>query len=340
MHMGINFRWTKKNAVLATVMVILTATIPFIDSGSAWKNGSYAYNSASYSYSDDFGTHDWVAEAALNALYSVDKSNWQWLMDRKTIFLVGTEAPDNSGVSMTLDGTAVSGFGDTTKHHIYFNEDGTISNNEDDAAIRAKTVGDLADVAMDADKYDLAAFYLGTMTHYIADMGVFCHVAENNVAPHYLDFDKNHTEFEDYVGSRTNNHANPEEFFQIASFSINSTTPYNAAKNLAWDTYKDPTGSHDAKYLYDNFFGSWVLTFAARSGDSSEHRTYYNRVEQNLNNAIAACAAAINSALGIGSTGNTGVTDGMPAYPLPIFVAFATIAMLGLIGRKSRKISK
>ncbi len=329
--MGTYFRRRIKFATWATVVLTLLSICMLAQSGAAWKNGSYAYNSSSYSYSTDYGTHDWVADAALNALHAADATNWQWLVDREAIFLVGTEAPDNSGVSMTLDGTSVSGFGDTASHHIYFNEDGTIANNQDDAAVRAKTVGDLADAALNAQKRDLAAFYMGAMVHYIADMGVFCHVAENYVAPYNLNFDKNHTDYEEVVFTRTNEYSTPQEFFKIASFTVASTAPYDAAVNLGWDTYKDSAHSsaHDAVYLYTYFFGSWVSSYAARSGDSSAHQTYYDRVEQNLNNAIAACAAAMNYEMT--------VTTDIPAYPLPVFSVFALIAVLGLIGWKYRK---
>ncbi len=324
---------TKVFAVLIGFMISLVAFIAFSKPSTGWSNGSYANNSSSYNYSSHYSTHDWVAEAALEGLVAVDPGNWNWLVDRKSIFLVGTEAPDNSGVSMTLDGTAVSGFGDMTMHHIYYYSDGTIANNEDDAAIRAKACGDSADAAMDAQKRDLAAFYLGAMTHYIADMGVYAHVAENNVAPDYIDFDLHHATFEDRVDTRTNNHADRQEFFKIFSFTVGTKTPYNAAKDLGWDTYKDATTSHGSVWLHNNWFSNWAANYAARTGESSTNQAYYNRVEQNLNNAIAACAAGMNGALGIGSSGDTGI----PAYPLPIFTVFSLIAVLGLIGWKYRK---
>ncbi len=313
-------------------MVSVTA---FLQPSAGWGNKSYADNAASYSYSSHYGTHDWVAEAALDGLVAVDAGNWNWLVDRKAIFLVGTEAPDNSGVSMTLDGTSVSGFGDTASHHIYYNTDGTVANNEDDAAVRAKFCGDSADAAMDAQKRDLAAFYLGAMTHYIADQGVYAHVAENDVAPDYINFDTYHSTFEDRVATRTNNHDDRQEFFQIFTFTVGSKAPYDAAVELGWDTYKDPSTSHGAVWLHTNWFSTWASNYAARAGESSTHQSYYNRVEQNLNNAISACAAAMNSALGTGSTGDSAI----PTYPLPIFAAFIFIAVLGLIRWKYRKIT-
>jgi len=327
-----------------TKILLLYLTLPFLlfpmNSSLAWKNGSYAYTSTAYDYATDYGTHDWIADAALDALLGVSTEGWSWLSDRKTIYLLGTEAPDNSGISITLDGTALSGFGDTTWHHIYYNEDGSISNNEDDAALRAKSCGDLADVAMEENKLDVAAFYLGAMTHYIGDLSMFSHCAENNVAPHNLDFDTYHSTIEGYVMTRSNEYDDKEEFFKIKSFTPGNTTPYNAAKSLGWDTYKDPSPSEattrDAPWLHNNHFTSWELTYAARSGDTATHQSYYNRIEESLNNAIQAAASAMNYLAGVESEVST-----FPVYPLPILIAIMSVVVVSLtisIHRKKRQI--
>jgi hypothetical protein len=274
------------------VIIIFTAITP---KSVALPNGSYAYNSSSYDYNNDFAGHDWVANASLTALMNDNKTRWQWLEDRKSIFLVGTEAPDNVGVSMTLDGKAITGFGDFSWHHIYFNQDVSIYSNEDDAALIAKSMGDLACVNLDEEKYDLAAFYLGAMTHYIADMAVFCHVADNYVPPYNVYFDKNHSQLEGYIKTRTDKADDMEEFFQVLPFTVGSKKPYDAAVDLAWDTYNDSTHNyaHNAFWLCEKFFSPWKLTLAERSTDTQEHQEYYDRIEANLNNATQACAAAM-----------------------------------------------
>ena len=317
----------KKTKILLLYLTLPLLLLP-IDSCFAWKNGSYAYTNIAYDYSTDYGTHDWIAEAALDALVAAQASTWSWLNERETIYLLGTEAPDNSGISITLDGTAVTGFGDTTWHHIYYNEDGSIAANEDDSGLRAKACGDLADSYIVDNKLDLAAFYLGAMTHYIADLSVFCHVAPNNVAPHNVDFDLHHTDYESYVYTRTNAHDNREEFFKISSFSIGSKTPYQAATENGWDTYKDPAPSEattrDAKWLHDNFFASWASSYANRASESAIRQSYYNRVEDSLNNGIQACAAAMNNIAGSGEVST------FPVYPLPILIGIMSIVVIGL----------
>jgi len=316
---------------IKTKISLLYLILPFLliplDSAFAWKNGLYAYSDTAYDYSTDYGTHDWVAEAALEALIAAQSSTWSWLNAREAIYLLGTEAPDNSGISITLDGTAVSGMGDTTWHHIYYNEDGSVSANEEDSALRAKACGDLADSYIFDNKMDLAAYYLGAMTHYIADVSMFAHVAPNNVAPHNLNFDEHHSTIEGYVLTRTNDYTNKEEFFQISSFTIGSKSPHQAAIGLGWDTYKDPspseTTTRDAPWLHNNHFTGWVQTYSARSGDTATHQLYYSRIEENLNNAVQECAAAMNYIAG-------GEDTTFPVYPLPLLVGIVSVVVVGL----------
>ncbi len=282
-------------------------TISFLPIGfvMGWGNGqsgsgcsSYADDNISFDYDCNFGTHDWIAKSALNALIEDNSSKWSWLSSREKIYMVGTEAADNSDVDMTLNGVNVVGFGDTTYHHIYFYENGTVKNNEDDAALRAKIIGDLANMYGAEEKLDLAAFYLGAMVHYIGDMAMYSHVAENNIIPHNLDFDAHHSTIEGYVQTRSNEYDDMEEFFQISSFVIGSKNPYNATMELAWNTYIDPNPSEsitrDAVWLHENHFTGWKQSYSARDSDSTINQLYYDRIEESLNLAIQYSAAAIN----------------------------------------------
>jgi hypothetical protein len=286
----------------------------FIAVGSAWNNGksgsAYANTVENYDYTKNYGTHDWIADAALQALKNDNATKWGWLWERRTIYLLATEAPDNSNVNVTLNGQTLSGFGDTTYHHIYFNEDGSIKLNEDDAAIRAKSCGDLADVALTDEKLDVAAFYLGAMTHYIADMGMFAHTTQNNVPPHNLNFDLYHSTIEGYVLTRSDDYQNMEEFFKLSTFTPGSKRPYNASMETAWDSYKDPNPSEsitrDAVWLHNNHFSSWATTYAARANGNVTQQLYYNRIEQSINLAVQNIAAAINYVAGAAVTSGSG----------------------------------
>ncbi|UYP47832.1 hypothetical protein NEF87_004117 [Candidatus Lokiarchaeum ossiferum] len=303
-------RKTIFNSTFGVVLSILILNI-FIGSVSGWKNGSFADDPAVYNYVDDYGTHDWIADYALQSLMALNGSQWQWLEDRKEIYYVGTEAPDNSGINIVLDGSTIEGFGDTTYHHVYFYENGTVL--EDDSAVRAKWCGDWADVSFSAGDFDKAAFYLGAMTHYIADLGMYAHVADNYVAPYNIYFDEHHSTIEGYVNTRTNEYDDMVEFFHISNINVTSITPYNSAIQLAWQTYKDPSPSEsitrDALWLHNNHFTGWALTYDSRMSETNETKLqYYDRFEENLWNAISKCASSIYNVCGSGDTASTSTT--------------------------------
>lgn len=272
----------KKTLIFSVTILLLIMCMPSV---YGWKNGSLANTPTEYNYETDYGTHDWIADEALSILYEDNSESWQWLMDRREIFLVGTEAPDDS-VSIVLDGISISGFGDKTYHHIYFNEDGSID--EDDSALRTKSCGDLANSYINDDKFDIASFYLGAMCHYIGDMSVYCHVKPESY------FDAYHTTIEGYVDTRTDQENDREEFFQFSSITIENQAPYDVAKELAWNTCDDTEDGQDAQWLYDNHFTNWKLTYSARSSDTLTHQEYYDRIEESLNLAIKGCADAIS----------------------------------------------
>jgi Zinc dependent phospholipase C len=339
----------KKTSIVFTIFLIL----PFISSVSAWKNGSYGYDLTQYDITTDYGTHDWIADAAIESLFASNSTEWQWLKDRKTLAYIGTEAPDNSGVSMTLDGVAITGFGDTTQHHVYFNIDGTVK--EENSALRAKWCGDWANVYIGQNKLDAAAFYIGAMTHYIADLGVFAHVVENNIAPDNLDFDLYHSTLEGYVGTRTNEYDDFNEFFNNGTYVINPQKPYNISVDVAWDSYKDPTPTEsttrDAVWLHSNkeTVGTWALSLAARSGESALEQLYYDRFEECLHNAIQGSINAIAYVSGISSnstitstSSSTTTSDSLDDLGIDGFVylpmfCILSVMMLAIIIRRKQK---
>jgi hypothetical protein len=317
----------KKIIIFLIISILFFQFIPLI---YAWGNNSYGYNEIDYDYNTDYGTHDWIADKALSILYNDNLESWKWLMERRTIFLIGTESPDNSDVFMILNEITVEGFGDTVNHHIYFNEGGTIF--EDDAGLRAKTCGDIANSYINENKYDIASFYLGAMCHYIGDMGMYSHTSRNNISPDYINFDLHHSDIESYTNTRTNDFTNLNEFFQFSSFTIENKAPYEVAKELAWDTYKDEDGNYDAKWLHNNFFSGWKQIYNTRYDDTIIHQEYYNRIEESLNLAIQGCINAIAYELNY----NSNINDiGINNWYIYLMIG---MGIIGLILSLSRKI--
>ncbi len=154
----------KKNrplsALTSLTIVVLIVVSPFLSlNASGWSNGGYNANPAS----PDYGTHDWIAEHALDWLPQQEK---QFLLDNKAAYLYGTELPDN--------GQAADGIGDTTKHHVYCRADGSLQ--DDAAAVRAAEEYAKAVDFYKAGNLEEAAKHLGIVAHYIADIAVFGHV--------------------------------------------------------------------------------------------------------------------------------------------------------------------
>jgi len=153
---------------------------------SGWSNGGYSADPAH----PDYGTHDWLAEHALDWLPQQEK---QWLLDNKASYLYGTELPDNN--------QAPDGIGDTTKHHVYFFANGSVQ--DDAAAVRAREEYTNAANAYKSGNMSEAAKRLGMAAHYVGDMAVFGHVMG---APTVWGAETHHSDYEDYVQSRTDSY--------------------------------------------------------------------------------------------------------------------------------------
>ena len=124
-----------------------------------WSNDGYSTDPAQLKY----GTHDWVAQHALDWLPTQEK---EYLLDNLQLYLYGTELPDKAG--------APDGIGDTLKHHIYFSASRVVTDNS--SAQQANAEYNITLNYLKAQDYADAAKAAGTMTHYIADTGVFGHV--------------------------------------------------------------------------------------------------------------------------------------------------------------------
>lgn len=109
---------------LVTTFILATLLLP---PTTAWSNGGYSDDPSN----PDYGTHDWIAEHALDWLPDDQK---QYILDNLQDYLYGTELPDNGG--------APDGIGDSFKHHVYCSSSGNLQ--EDASEIRAQNGYDKA----------------------------------------------------------------------------------------------------------------------------------------------------------------------------------------------------
>ena len=234
---------------ICTFLSGLTVTTVHFTLVFGWSNGGYSDDP----FNPKYGTHDWIAEHALDYLPSEEK---QFILDNLAAYLYGTELPDNS--------QAPDGIGDTGKHHVYYFANGSLQ--EDDAAVRAEEEYEAAVAYVKAGDMVNAAKRLGVMSHYIVDVAVFAHVmgsetdwgSENKTL---------HSSYENYVNTQTNSYT--DEFNSFLSFDgeLTEISAYNATLMLAYDTTFDVDGNLTCVWMNQNY--DWSNpTFRNRCGES------------------------------------------------------------------------
>lgn len=237
----------KQAACLFVIALLSTWFIASAAEVSGWSNGGYSADPAN----PDYGTHDWIAEHALDWLPLEEK---QFLLDNKASYLYGTELPDN--------GQAPDGVGDTTKHHVYYFANGSVQ--EDDAAVRAKEEYVNAVNFYNAGNFDEAAKRLGMVTHYITDLAVFGHVMGASTA---WGAESHHSDYESYVQSRTDSYVDDFNSFLVFDGSLGAISAYDAALMLANDTTFDADEDLTCVWMDQNY--NWNdAAFRNRCGES------------------------------------------------------------------------
>jgi hypothetical protein len=239
-----------KKAAFLCASTILTALL-IVSLGavavSGWSNGGYSADPAN----PDYGTHDWIAEHALDWLPQQEK---QFLLDNKASYLYGTELPDNN--------QAPDGIGDTGKHHVYYTATGSVQ--DDAAAVRAREEYTKAVDFYKAGNQKEAAKRLGVMAHYIGDMAVFGHVMGASTA---WGTETHHSDYEDYVQARTNSYVDDFNSFLVFDGNLQGISAYDAALTLANDTTFDLNGDLTCVWM-DQHYNWNDATFKNRSGES------------------------------------------------------------------------
>jgi len=288
---------------LCLVFFLASITISLsVMNGLAWSNGGYSADPSN----PDYGTHDWIAQHALDWLPVEEK---QYILDNLKTYLYGTELPDN--------GQAPDGIGDTTKHHIYLNSDKAII--DDAAAVRASTEYSNTLNFLKTKDYAKAAKNAGIMSHYIVDMAVFGHVMSSSTD---WSAEVHHSDYETYVNERTSNYG--AEFNSYISFdgSLAMVSAYDAAKNLAYDTTFDANGNLTCIWMDQNY--NW--------NDS----TFKNRAGESLNLAVNTIADVLHT-LATESTTEPTTPEPIPLWAIGVAIITVTLAAIGLITYSKRK---
>lgn len=232
-----------KAALPVACVIVLLLSVPHV---TAWSNGGYSANPAQ----PDYGTHDWIAQHALDFLPANEK---QYLTDNFASYLYGTELPDLP--------VSQGGVGDTTKHHIYYYSNGSLQ--DDASAKRANEEYQKALSRLKNGDYAGAALEAGILTHYIADMAVFSHMMGAKTA---WGTEIHHSDYENHVNSQTSVYESALNACLYFDGALENTSAYDAALNLARDTTFG-NSSYGCRWMDANY--NWNNpVFAERSSES------------------------------------------------------------------------
>ena len=252
---------------LFLIFAITSMVTSCFEAADAWSNGGYSNDSAHPVY----GTHDWIAQHALDWLPQNEK---QYLVDNLAAYLYGTELPDNNNASV------IGHIGDTTKHHIYFRPTGVLQ--DDAAAVRAAEEYQNALSRLNVGNFSGAAINAGIMSHYIADMAVFAHVMGAST-DWGAETGNNHSNYESYVGTRTNAYSDTYNSYLQFDGLLSTVSAYDAAKNLAYDTTFDDGGIYTCVWMDNNY------------DTSNPNSAYWVRAGQSLNLAVNEVADVLHT---------------------------------------------
>lgn len=217
---------------VASLLILLLLCLPVIV--IAWGNGPQGNaqtNTISECDNPPYSTHDWIADHAVMLLPDEERA---WLMPYKTMYLLGTEAPDNDDIPEECNAPN-TGYDDRyLGHSIEWKSDWSgfaIINEQikDRAARRAQEEYSKADIAYSQGNLSEAEFYLGAMAHYIGDVSAY---------PHAVPFEHHHSDYETWAKNKTD-HFNDGHFESyIQADNLVRRRPYTAVKRISKTTAK------------------------------------------------------------------------------------------------------
>jgi hypothetical protein len=234
-------------SALLILMLVLSVVQVLVRNSTAWSNGGFSADPEA----PDYGTHDWIAQHALDWLPPAEK---QYILSNLAVYLYGTELPDNN--------LASDGIGDTVLHHIYYYSDEGLQ--DDAAAARASEEYANALYYLKHDNLVQAAKTAGIMSHYIVDVAVFGHVMGAGTD---WSEELHHSDYETFVNQRTSAYNGEFDSYLTFDGSLNVISAYDAALDLAYDTTFDLDGDFTCKWMDDNYDVSNSI-FKNRAGES------------------------------------------------------------------------
>lgn len=235
--------------------LLILFMIPSTLEAYAWSNGGYSANPSI----PDYGTHDWIAEHALDWLPQVEK---QYIVNNLAIYKYGTELPDSN--------QAPDGINDQYNHHVYYRSSGLLQDGA--SAVRASSEYSSTLSYLKANNLASAAKHAGIMSHYIVDVTVFGHVmgasTDWGTEVHHT------TDYEPYVNDQTSSYGGAFSIYLSFDGKLDVIPAYNATLRLAYDTTFGGASGLTCVWMDGHY--SWSNpTFKNRCGESLNLATNY-----------------------------------------------------------------
>jgi hypothetical protein len=233
--------------------LLLAITLGTAGGAHGWSNGGYSSDESN----PDYGTHDWIADAALQPQtkdVSFLKTTYH------SLFLLGTEAPDNPAY-----------IGDTGSHHVYYHSDSSIK--DDACAARAASIYASALQYLKSKDLEHAAFEIGVMAHYISDVGVFGHTMGSTTD---WGSEVHHSDYEDKINVKVHSIPTP------VGIMLGNSDAYNATLGLAKETTFGNVALHiESNVWMDNNY-NW------------SNKTFTSSALSSLNESVRMVSSVIN----------------------------------------------
>jgi hypothetical protein len=230
--------------------LIILDSFLLIPSTVGWKNGPSVSEFSSNPTKPEYGTHDWIAEHALDWMLPEEK---KFILDNLDSYLYGTELPDRT--------TGPDAIGDMDLQHVYFNETGIMK--DDSGAIRASQEFESAIFFLEKGDVYNGTLHLGAMTHYISDLAVFGNVMNETYWGEPIHFD----DYMAYVNSKMTSYTSEFDSYLSQLPPVGVGEAYDAAWVVAYNTTFNPKGYRNSTWMDVNY--SWSdPEFKGRCGES------------------------------------------------------------------------
>jgi hypothetical protein len=246
--------------IIGPALILIISSMQ-VFSAYGWSNGGYSDDPSNPKY----GTHDWIAQHALDWLQPQEK---QFILDHLAAYEYGTELPDNK--------SAPWGIGDTGKHHVYYFDNATLQDSS--SGERAQEEYTLALNYAKYGDWANASMALGAMTHYIADVAVFGHVMGSGTD---WGSEVHHDDYENYVEGRTSSYSDEFSSYLVFDGVLETVNPYDAALELAFNTTFGDNGNFNCTWMDQNY--DWT------------NAAFKNRCVESLNLAVNVIADVLHT---------------------------------------------